>query len=138
MARIVSTAAGYLQLARAPDGDEPDAWVRDYEARYPSIFQSYYSGWGKVERRTAAASRERELAPAVASLESRAHVVVERAEAGLQARGLLDDAPVPAVLLVGVGSSNGWVASFEGSPTLFLAWSSCPTRHTTRCWSSTR
>jgi hypothetical protein len=48
-------------------------------------------------------------------------VLLEHAEQGLRAHDVLDNADVPAVLLVGVGTSNGWVARWEGAPTLFLA-----------------
>jgi hypothetical protein len=122
MARIVSTAAAYQHLADVPDGEDRTAvWVRDYEARYPSIFQSYYSGWGKVGRRESAAGRVRELAASIEHREWRARLLVDRVEASLRAHELLDDAAVSAVLLVGVGTSNGWVARWEGAPTLFLA-----------------
>lgn len=122
MARIVSTAAAYQQLAqRSQSRAGQAAWLRDYEARHPSVFESYYSAWGDVDRRAAAAARVREFAPHVPSRESRARDLIERAEVNLREHDVLDGEDVPAVLLVGVGSSNGWVAHWQGQPTLFLA-----------------
>lgn len=122
MARVVSTVRAYEELADTPSDVEIDEsrWVGSYEARHRSIFDSYYTGWGVVGTRSIAASRVRDLAPEVASRESRARALLESTERAMQALGLLAE-EVDAVLLVGVGGSNGWVTRWAGAPTLFLA-----------------
>ena len=52
--------------------------------------------------------------------EERAAALVESVSAELVDAGLVDE-PLRAVLLVGVGSSNGWAAIHRSVPTLFLA-----------------
>lgn len=122
MSQVISTVPAYLALAAAADdGCSEAAWVECYEARHPAIFESYYSAWGDRSARAAAAARVRTLAPLIPQREARARDLVERAEHVLRAEGFLDDADVAAVLLVGVGSSNGWTTRWHDIPTVFVA-----------------
>jgi hypothetical protein len=118
--RLTSTVDAYVALAGVPEDRRRTAWVEDYEAMYPTIFQTYHSGWGKHERCLSAVADVPHLAPDMAALEARARVVLEESEASFRADGLLDD-ELDVVLMVGSHSSNGWVTALEGTTTLFLA-----------------
>lgn len=118
---VLSTVDAYLQLLEIPEGEaRRRAWVTDYEAVHPAVFQTYYSGWGDREQRDAAADDVTALAATIRRREARATTVVERAGRDLAELGVLDYSDIPTVLMVGVHTSNGWV-TVEGEPTLFLA-----------------
>lgn len=121
MVRVVSTVAEFQELAEISSDDRERAWVERYEAGHSSLFASYYSSWGDPHARAAAAARVPALAPLLPERETRARRLVEQTEGLLRAGGLLDDEDVAAVFLVGVGSSDGWVASWLDAPALFLA-----------------
>ncbi len=119
---VSSTVPQYLQLLETPAGPERHtAWVDRYEAAHPEVFTTYYSSWGNPVRRQTAADLVEVHAPMMEGREQR--VVTFAAEAGtaLCDLGLLDTPDLPVVVLVGVGSSNGWVALHRGLPTLFIA-----------------
>lgn len=123
---VQSTVPSYLQLLRIPAGAaRRQAWHEFYEAAHPSIFESYYSDWGNPDGRDEAADRVAELAPLVKEREARAAAAVARAGQDLVELGLLDDAAIPTVLLVGVGTSNAW-ATTSGQPTVYIALESLP------------
>jgi hypothetical protein len=121
MVRAVSTVAAFQELAEISPDKREQAWVERYEAAYPSLFASYYSSWGDTHARAAAAARAPALAPLLAERETRARWLVEQTAGVLRAEGLLDNEDLAAVFLVGVGSSDGWVASWLEAPALFLA-----------------
>lgn len=60
------------------------------------------------------------LMDVVREREHRATEVLSAVQADLTDRGLLT-APAQVVIMVGVGSSNGWTTTYRGEPTLFLA-----------------
>lgn len=117
-----STVDAYLRLLEFPAGEARQrAWVDQYEAAHPAIFQTYYVSWGNRARRQQAADTVAALAPEVRSRERRAAALVENAARDLATLGILEDSSIPAVLLVGGHTSNGWVTDLDGEPTLFLA-----------------
>lgn len=119
MAHVTSTVGAYVGLGTANACES--TWIEEYERHHREIFASYYSSWGDVSARPSAAASVSDLAPVIGAREGRARMLVEQAEVALRGRGLLDGQAVEAVLLVGVGSSNGWVTELNGLPTLFLA-----------------
>jgi hypothetical protein len=122
MTRVVSTVPAYQRLVGVgPSADPASTWIERYESRHQEVFTSYYSAWGDPGARIAAAAGVAALAPRLAEREGRARRLLADTAGRLQARGLLEESDVDAVLLVGVGSSDGWVASLNEAPTLFLA-----------------
>lgn len=117
MAVVTSTVAAYRLLADQPFNGQATAWPLVYEARHPEVFASYYSGWGDSARRAAAPADIPALTARVVKLETQARRALDRAERRLRVAGLLDE-EVAAVLLVGVGTANGWVADLDGHPTV--------------------
>ena len=143
-AQILSTVPHFEAMVGDRHGGEVTAarWRDAYEAHDPEVFATYYSSWGDPARRQAAADRALALSRHVREREGRAAALVEAVSAHLLDAGLVDE-PLRAVLLVGVGSSNGWAAIHQSVPTLFLALeralpiprttgSSWPTRRCTR------
>lgn len=119
--RLTSTVPAYLALAAISDDDaRARAWVEQYEAAHPAVFEVYYRAWGLREKCGEAARDVPRLAPAMASIEARARGLAEEAEAFFVAEGLIDD-DLDVVLLVGARTSDGWVTELDGRPTLFLA-----------------
>ncbi len=120
--QILSTVDAWSALAHIPDEDERvKAWTAEYEARWPTVFEVYYSGWGEPEQRRGAALAAPGLLDRIHVAERRAEEVLRAAEADFRDLGLLFDDDLHAVLMVGGGSSNGWVAEHEGRRVLFLA-----------------
>lgn len=117
---VVSTTAAYLAMANGLDGPLTAAAWAKYEAAHPAIFEVYYRSWGDPRKRGAALAQVSPLAPLILQREARALRLVTAVSEQLSAMGLTDQ-PLRVVLLVGVGSSNGWVAPVDGRPTLFLA-----------------
>jgi len=119
---VRSTIPDYLRLLEAPEGEaRRAAWVDDYEAAHPAVFATYYQSWGNPDGRAAAADAVTSLAPVIPGREARARSLVERAGHDLVDIAVLDRPQIPAVLLVGGHTSNGWVADIEGVSSLFLA-----------------
>ncbi len=119
---VRSTIPDYLRLLEAPEGEaRRAAWVDDYEAAHPAVFATYYQSWGNPDGRAAAADAVTSLAPVIPGREARARSLVERAGHDLVDIAVLDRPQIPAVLLVGGHTSNGWVADIEGISSLFLA-----------------
>jgi hypothetical protein len=119
---VRSTIPDYLRLLEAPEGEaRRAAWVDDYEAAHPAVFATYYESWGNPDGRAAAADAVTSLAPVIPGREARARSLVERAGHDLVDIAVLDRPQIPAVLLVGGHTSNGWVADIEGVSSLFLA-----------------
>lgn len=76
---------------------------------------------GDPSRRSRMIAAAPGLAAGLADAEQRARRAVAETAAMLNDRGLLPDAVLPTALMVGVGTSNGWVAPLDGELTLFLA-----------------
>lgn len=119
---ILSTADAWHQVAQISQAEgRVTAWTTEYEAGFPTVFDVYYSAWGDRGRRRDAALQAPELVRRIRAAESRARVLLRRAEDDFRDRGLLSERDLHAVLLVGGHSSNGWVAEHAGQRTLFLA-----------------
>ena len=119
--RVLSTVDAYLALADLGAQADEHAWRARYEAAYPDVFATYYREWGAPGRRGAATAALAGLAPLMRERERRALDMLERVSRDFAGRGLLPGKDMPVVLMVGVGSSNGWVTPFRREPTLFLA-----------------
>lgn len=119
---VESTISDYLEVARIPDSDARlRAWVEQYEARHPDVFDVYYRSWGRTAERSQAAAAAPGLAPVIRIRERRARQLVDVIAGDFVRLGLLNDPDIPVVLLVGGHTSNGWVATLRGRPALFLA-----------------
>lgn len=122
MVRIISTVPEFVRLRDVTPGEaRVKAWRDQYEAAHRSAFQVYYRAWGDPKRRAESAVEFDHLVPLVQDREVRAKALIDHAAQQLDILGLAGDRPWHAVLLVGVGSSNGWVATLDGFRTLFLA-----------------
>lgn len=118
---IVSTVGAWQELAEIPDADDRvAAWTTSYEARFPSVFEVYYSAWGAPSRRREAALQAPTLKDQITAAEDRACHLLDQAENDFRERGLLQG-ELRAVLRVGGHTSNGWVAEHNGHRSLFLA-----------------
>lgn len=118
---IVSTVGAWQELAEIPDADDRvAAWTTSYEARFPSVFEVYYSAWGAPSRRREAALQAPTLKDQITAAEDRACHLLDQAENDFRERGLLQG-ELRAVLMVGGHTSNGWVAEHNGHRSLFLA-----------------
>jgi hypothetical protein len=116
-----STVNEYLKLLHYEVVPERlAAWVDLYEAAHPEVFSVYYSAWGDRSRREEAASAVEVQAALVRRREAEMTRTVRVMGERLRHLGLIDD-EIPLVMLVGGRSANGWVASYEGAPTLFIA-----------------
>ncbi len=125
---MLSTVDAYLRLLDVPAGEaRRRAWVDQYEATHPAIFQTYYSGWGDPDRRQQAADTVAALAPEIRDRERRAAALVQNTGRDLTERGILEKDEIPTVLLVGGHTSNGWVSDLDGTTTLLLALEYLPT-----------
>jgi len=120
---VESTASTFLAWVRADlgDGRTEQGWVTRYEQAHPEIFEVYYRGWGDPRRRAAAVRHAGTTANRIARVEARARELTVETARRLGDAKLLPDAELSAVLLVGVGTANGWVATMGDEPTLFLA-----------------
>jgi hypothetical protein len=124
MRAVVDTSAlaSFIAAARevsAGQGDPVTAWEA-YERGQHEVFARYFAGWGKAERRPAAAAAMVQTAERLTT-------------AGLDWPGLLQDVAarmtalvptdheIPVVVFVGMGTSNGWVTQLRGQETVFLA-----------------
>ncbi len=104
---LVSTVDAYVELAAiSNEAAREQAWTEQYEAAWPDVFDTYYSGWGEVSRRSDAVRAVPELVRSIREREQRAERLVGTASARLRQVGLLDDGDIETVLLVGVHSSN--------------------------------
>jgi hypothetical protein len=108
----------YLQLARA--AQRHAAW-QEYEAAHKDVFDLYYQEWGSPRYREAAIDAIDTVTPIVAEREPRVRALLTTVVADFVSIGLLADTDIAVVLLVGQHASNGWVTTFRGEPTLFLA-----------------
>jgi len=116
-----STVPEYLALLRHEAGAaRAAAWVDEYEAAHPDVFSVYYSAWGDRSTRNEAAALVETQADAVRRRETATSLAVHAVAGRLRELGLIDD-EIPLVMLVGGRSANGWVANFDGAPTLFVA-----------------
>ncbi len=121
MAMLTSTVDDYVAMAQIADSAaRRHAWVEQYEAAHPEVFETYYKHWGKAENRERAADGAPDLAPVIQDRERRVRRLLSETEMELHTQGLIDDG-IDTVLLVGGHTSNGWVTEFRGRPTLFLA-----------------
>jgi hypothetical protein len=119
---VLSTVDDYVEVARIPDPvARRSAWVHQYEARHPDVFEVYYRGWGRREKSDEAAAEAPDLAAIIRIRERRARELIDAVAVDLVRFGLLSQSDLSVVLLVGGHTSNGWVATFRGHPTLFLA-----------------
>jgi hypothetical protein len=109
-------AAGEVSTGQA---DATTAWEA-YERRHDDLFARYFSGWGKPERRPAAAAAMVETAQRLittgANWPGLLSDVVARMSALVPA-----DLEIPVVVFVGMGTSNGWVTQLRERETVFLA-----------------
>jgi len=128
---VVDTSAVASFLAAADEVavgrvDPLSAWT-DYEREHAAVFASYLTGWGSPERRPAAAAA---MAVTAARLRTAAidwPAVLEQVATVLTP--LVDaDVTVPVVVFVGMNTSNGWVTSFVGHRTMFIAAECVPDR----------
>jgi hypothetical protein len=119
--RLTSTLPEYLALATiADDAEREVAWVEEYEAAHPEVFEVYYRAWGLPGKRGQAARDVRRLAPGMAAVEARARALADETETYFRSEGMIDD-DLDVVLLVGARTSDGWVTGLDGRATLFLA-----------------
>jgi hypothetical protein len=116
---IESTASTFLAWVQGTEGEArtEQAWARRYEQTHLEIFEVYYNGWGDPLRRVAAARKAGTTAARIAHAAQRAQDLIDDAARRFIDGGLLTGPDLPAVLLVGVGTSNGWVADLRGQPT---------------------
>ena len=118
---IISTVEAWQEMAELTNADDRAvAWVRTYEARFPSVFEVYYSAWGSPVKRADAALQAPRLVAQVLAAEARARHILAQAEIDFRRGGLLHG-ELSVVLLVGAHTSNGWVADHQGKRSLFLA-----------------
>lgn len=121
MSSVISTVPEFLRVATVSDPDvRRRLWVEQYEQSFPAVFTSYYAGWGSTRRRADAADRAPLWALRVGAREDRLRPAIQRAREQLQEKGF-GRAEFDTVLMVGVGTSNGWATLLDGWPTLFLA-----------------
>lgn len=121
MSSVISTVPEFLRLATVSDPDlRRRLWVEQYEQSFPTVFASYYAGWGSTSRRVDAADRAPQWALRVAAREDRLRSAVEQARKQLEEKGF-GRVEFDTVLMVGVETSNGWATLLDGQPTLFLA-----------------
>jgi hypothetical protein len=122
--RLTTTVPEYLRLAEIRDDAARErAWVTDYEAAHPAVFDTYYRAWGLTDKRAEAARAVPTVAPALPALEARALSIASRAERRFLGLGLLDD-DLDVVLMVGAHTSDGWVTQVDPGDeraTLFIA-----------------
>ena len=119
---LLSTVSAYVALAAIRDDAARErAWADQYEATWPDVFATYYSSWGDRGRRAEASAAVLDLVATIQRREQRAVQLVTDADDRLRQAGLMDGAEMDVVLLVGGRTSNGWVTTFRGRPTLFLA-----------------
>lgn len=118
---IISTVEAWREMAELPNADDRAiAWIKSYEAMFPSVFEVYYSAWGSPAKRGDAAAVAPDLIDQIVAAESRARHLVAQAENDFREAGLLQG-ELSVVLLVGAHTSNGWVAEHRGERSLFLA-----------------
>ena len=118
---IISTVEAWREMAELPNADDrAAAWVTNYEATFPSVFEVYYSAWGSPAQRGDAASQAPILIDQILAAEGRARHLVAHAENDFREAGLLQE-ELCVVMLVGAHTSNGWVAEHKGQRSLFLA-----------------
>lgn len=111
----------YLALLRHEAGAaRTAAWVDEYEAAHPEVFSVYYSAWGDRSSRGEAAALVETQADVVRRRETATSHAVRAVARRLRQLGRIDD-DIPLVMLVGGRTANGWVATFDGAPTLFVA-----------------
>lgn len=120
----------FLSTAGRVGSDDPDAaeraWRR-YEDEHSELFASYFRGWGSPGRRAAAADRILTTAERLHAANTDWRSVVHESIETLD--GLVPDVEVPVVVFVGMGTSNGWVTTYRGHTTLFLAAEQAPPAH---------
>lgn len=121
MCLMESTVASWLAVAALSEAaDRETAWGNGYEPAHAEIFNIYYEGWGLQTKRGDSAAMAPAMMDVIREREHRATEVLTAVQADLTDRGLLTT-PAPVVIMVGVGSSNGWTTTYQGEPTLFLA-----------------
>jgi hypothetical protein len=109
-------AAGEVSAGKA---DPVTAWDA-YERRHLDVFARYFEGWGKPERRPAAAAAMAETAERLASTATDWPGLLEDVAARMTEL-VPADLEIPVVVFVGMGASNGWVTQLHGRETVFLA-----------------
>ena len=118
---IISTVEAWQEMAELTNADDrAAAWVGSYEARFPSVFEVYYSAWGSPANRVDAALQAPRLVEQVLTAQARARQILAKAENDFREGGLLQG-ELSVVLLVGAHTANGWVAEHQGKRSLFLA-----------------
>ena len=117
--RVQSTLDSYRALAACPPADRSAAWQR-YEDDHRAVFDLYAAdGRAGDDRRARAVADVPVVVPGLDEAERRARAALDCIDEGLCALGL-GGADLPAVLMVGMGSANGWVSVLEGRPTFFV------------------
>lgn len=90
--RVTGTVDEYVALAAITDpGSRHDAWISDYEAAHPEVFDAHYRSWSSPDHRPRGVENVPIVAPAVRRLEERAYVLASRTEREFRQRGLLDE-----------------------------------------------
>jgi len=116
--KVTSTVDTWLRMAEISDAALRErAWIEEYEAAFPTVFETYYRAWGRRDLIPEASRTAPERIAEVEAADRRSRAVLARVEEEFRLLGLLN----PADLLVGQHSSNGWVTMHEGRATLFLA-----------------
>jgi hypothetical protein len=91
-----------------------------YERRHHELFARYFAGWGKAERRAAAAAAMVHTAEQLTAAGTDWHRLLADVAARMTAL-VSADLEIPVVVFVGMGTSNGWVTELRGRETVFLA-----------------
>lgn len=119
MASILDLVANFDDFASdGRGGDLADRWQREVVEPHAEIFtavESWVDPKVAPDRLPGLVARRTELRAAA----ERATFAVQEAERLLTEQLGLDH-PIQAVVMVGLGQANGWVASVHGEPTLFI------------------
>jgi hypothetical protein len=123
--RVDSTVPDFLAFWARAKGEQRGVqrrlWRGLYEEPNRELFDLYYTNWASPEMLDAALDRfEGEVGRIAERADSLPRWIADAARATADFLGQ----PLPELdiqLLVGLFSSDGWVASFLGRPTLFLA-----------------
>lgn len=122
---VESLVDTYLRYAHAaadvPLAQRERLWERLHRDAHPDVFDFVAEEHQDEGERGSVAGNE--LRVRCTRLAERADDLLRatgRAAATLRARGILDGAPLPVVLLAGTTRANAWVERYRGEPTLML------------------
>jgi len=123
--RVDSAVPEFLAFWETAAGESRDIqrrlWHELYEEPNRDLFDLYYTNWASPDGLDAALDR---FSAEAVTIEARAANLPQRITAVARATADFLEQPVPDLdvqLLVGLFSSDGWVADFRGRRTLFVA-----------------